>query len=94
MKALIVDDIDTLRAEKAAGALVFRLRGDGALGGIAFICPCGCARESYLPARGQGHTQEWDWDGNRDAPTLRPSVHQVGGCQWHGWLRNGEWMSC
>jgi hypothetical protein len=94
MKALIVEDIDALRSEKTAGAIQYRFRGDGALGGIAFFCPCGCGGESYLPAKGYGHSQEWEWDGNREAPTLTPSVQQVGGCQWHGWLRGGEWVSC
>lgn len=33
----------------------------------------------------------WRWDGNRDAPTLTPSLHLIG--QWHGWMRNGELVS-
>lgn len=35
-------------------------------------------------------TQEpkWDWDGNRDKPTLTPSINVIG--RWHGWLRGGE----
>jgi hypothetical protein len=34
----------------------------------------------------------WKWDGNEDAPTLTPSLHLVG--QWHGWMKNGELVSC
>lgn len=30
----------------------------------------------------------WQWDGNREKPTLSPSVHTFG--HWHGWVRNGE----
>jgi hypothetical protein len=30
----------------------------------------------------------WQWDGNREAPTLTPSVNVVG--RWHGWLREGK----
>jgi len=90
----ICDDLDELRAPAAPGAIEYRRRLDGSLGGIAFICPCGCGSESYLPMRGFGHPQEWSWDGNRDAPTLTPSVQQVGGCGWHGWLRAGEWVTC
>jgi hypothetical protein len=41
----------------------------------------------------------WEWDGNENAPTLHPSVHQHyirDGQQhtiWHGWIRNGEMVS-
>lgn len=31
---------------------------------------------------------QWSWDGNEDAPTLRPSLHAVG--IWHGWVRDGH----
>lgn len=29
----------------------------------------------------------WQWDGNVETPTLKPSVHTFG--HWHGWVRNG-----
>lgn len=29
----------------------------------------------------------WYWNGDRDKPTLTPSLHAVG--IWHGWLRDG-----
>lgn len=29
----------------------------------------------------------WGWDGNKDTPTLTPSIHCIG--HWHGWVRNG-----
>ena len=34
----------------------------------------------------------WEWNGNRENPTLNPSVVAVVGGreQWHGWVRNGE----
>ena len=33
----------------------------------------------------------WDWDGNRERPTITPSVN----CKdcWHGWIRNGEFLN-
>lgn len=40
-----------------------------------------------LPLSGSRHPV-WQWDGNREAPTLTPSINVVG--RWHGWLRNGE----
>lgn len=34
----------------------------------------------------------WGWDGNKDSPTVTPSIHYVG--HWHGWLRAGRLVSC
>jgi len=34
----------------------------------------------------------WEWDGNREAPTLSPSVHRPG--TWHGFIRAGRLESC
>lgn len=34
----------------------------------------------------------WAWDGNEQAPTLKPSVHYVG--VWHGWFTAGRMVSC
>src|ERR1700755_2440358 len=30
----------------------------------------------------------WEWDGNKEAPTLSPSINVIG--RWHGYLRNGK----
>lgn len=30
----------------------------------------------------------WTWDGNKEAPTLTPSIDVIG--VWHGWLRAGK----
>lgn len=35
---------------------------------------------------------DWQWDGNREAPTLTPSLHLVG--VWHGWMTQGRLISC
>lgn len=32
--------------------------------------------------------EDWQWDGNREAPTLTPSLNWVG--VWHGYMRAGE----
>ncbi|MFG1340944.1 DUF6527 family protein [Xanthobacter autotrophicus] len=60
---------------------------------MLYACPCGCRTVGRLRFRPDvSGNPSWEWDGNRDAPTLNPSVNHVG--HWHGWLRNGEWVSC
>lgn len=38
--------------------------------------------------RAAGIGRGWGWDGNRENPTLTPSIDVHG--SWHGWIRNGE----
>ena len=96
MKALIVPDIDGDPGQEP-GAIEFRqMYRTGELAGLGFRCPCGCGKEGYLPFRDSAkqHGPSWEWDGDQVKPTLKPSVLQVGGCRWHGWLTAGEWKSC
>jgi hypothetical protein len=90
IRATPVDDIDD--AHGTPGAFEIIEHADSSSAGVGFICPCGCGREGYLSFTPPG--PQWTWDGNREAPTLTPSVQQVGGCRWHGWLRAGEWVTC
>lgn len=93
MKALIVPDIDGDPGQEP-GAIEFReWHTRDEIAGLGFRCPCGCGREGYLPFAREGDHPSWEWDGNLEKPTLTPSVLQVGGCRWHGWLRNGEWKA-
>lgn len=46
-----------------------------------------------VPRDGQGLNggrPQWDWDGNRDAPTFSPSVNCEKHCGWHGYIRSGR----
>ncbi len=66
-----------------------------------FGCPRGkghCCVPLAPQTTSKGHT--WHWDGNRDAPTLTPSINclshnpndpaeKYAGCGWHGFLRAG-----
>lgn len=53
--------------------------------------PSGCV--GRLPLGGNG----WNWDGNREGPTLSPSIDRLPIDDykpgWHGWLRGGELVS-
>lgn len=74
------------------GAFAFEKReGSASIWGyILFTCPCGCGSFSRL-AVGMGKkptsSPTWEWNGDREAPTLSPSIHHIG--HWHGWLKAG-----
>lgn len=92
LPATLVDDVDN--AQDVPGAIEFRVLPDeNEPCGIAFLCPCGCGHQSWLPLQDRPSVS-WRWDGNREAPTLIPSVLMTTPCRWHGWLRSGVWVSC
>lgn len=88
VRAVRVDDIDE---GGAPGAFEYYRDREREVAGMIYMCPCGCGHQAALSFRPHP-SPSWDWDGNRDAPTLQPSVHHVG--HWHGWLRAGVWESC
>lgn len=95
VKAQHIDSWRELADKRIAGSVSFsRPDSDGEVY-MSWVCPCGCGHQSNLLV-GNGFkpadSPSWLWDGNSQAPTLSPSVHQVG--HWHGWLRNGIWESC
>jgi hypothetical protein len=63
------------------------------IAGMIYCCPCGCGRHGALAFRPLSEDDikysrhGWNWDGNKESPTLNPSIHHVG--HWHGWLKNG-----
>ncbi len=61
--------------------------------GLFYVCPCGCGRESFLPIAGEGRPR-WRWDGNREQPTLTPSVRRTESCFFHGYFAAGVWTFC
>jgi hypothetical protein len=89
LRAKRMASIQALRSQRVPGSFVHH----GC--GIAFICPCGCGRESYLRRSPVECGPSWDFSGTVDAPTLEPSIYNAGmPCQWHGWLRAGYWQPC
>lgn len=89
--AIFVEDVRS-EAGQQPGAVEMRER-DGEVCGFAFRCPCGCGFESWLPVnRGDNG---WNWNGDRERPTLTPSILQSGlPCKWHGYLTDGEFRPC
>ena len=92
---LRTDDSPDCRAEAhahGAGAFWWRATRDGTWILHALIPAPGrpgwCESAwPILPARLQNGSG-WEWDGNVERPTLRPSLHAVG--VWHGWMREGQ----
>ncbi|MFA5941405.1 MAG: DUF6527 family protein [Sinimarinibacterium sp.] len=61
---------------------------------LAYTCP-GCnlmGAVNVRPAPSDRHS--WEWDGNAESPTLKPSLHHVGCCGWHGYLTAGVFTAC
>lgn len=70
--------------------------------GIVFNCPCGCGDRVYIgfsnPISGGGRVggaaPTWQRTGDTfEDMTLSPSIQRMGGCRWHGWIRNGDAVS-
>lgn len=66
--------------------------------GIVFDCPCGCDSPVHVLLKnpldgGPAVRGEPLWQRTGDTfetLTLHPSIRRIGGCQWHGWVRDGE----
>lgn len=79
------------------GQFQFYKNKEGHIAGMIICCP-GCNAQSAVPFKNDGPsaTATWHWDENQSHPTLTPSVlHPIEkhGCGWHGWLKNGEWIT-
>lgn len=78
-----------------AGAFTLTVDSTGRLSSMIYSCPCGCGNQGCLrfrpldPADPATNKASWEFNGDKDAPTLSPSVHHVG--HWHGWLQQGFW---
>ena len=96
MKIRFVDDIFSDTAEPQSGDAKWATEwhedgSPGQISGIIFCCPCGCGEVSSVPVIGD---RKWNWDGNKETPTLTPSILKMSGCRWHGFLTAGEWRTC
>jgi hypothetical protein len=92
VKAERVYDFDSL---KSPGQFMFYMESGGTgHGGILFCCPCGCGVVSGVPF--SGDRAKWSWNGSEEKPSLTPSILKTTPniCTWHGYLTNGEWITC
>lgn len=84
---LAKDDFDDINA---LGDFHINERGDTFHAAIPSKTGKGWTFISLRIARNEkpAESPSWEWDGNREKPTLTPSIHTHG--HWHGWVRNGE----
>lgn len=75
-----------------AGAFSYAGFGNIEHAGLVFKCPCGCGNTgllSFLPNKGGHNAPVFGWDGNLEAPTVRPGLNLE--CGWRGQLTKGVW---
>lgn len=88
------DSAETYRKDLSPGTIEFIYSGEGDKIIMNYVCPCGCGRVRALTARtGEKIPNHWQWNGNKEIPTLQPSIACTQGCKWHGFLTNGEWIT-
>ena len=89
VRATMVESI--MDAKNVPGAFKYFADGKNSPAGMNYVCPCGCGALAPLYFKPEP-SPSWHWDGNREQPTLTPSVHHQG--HWHGYLKAGVWESC
>ena len=57
---------------------------------LTFLCPCGCGAFGGVRVSGE---HAWGWNGDLENPTTTPSIRFLSGCEWHGYLTNGIFIS-
>ena len=59
---------------------------------VYFQCPRGRSGGVPIAPLKNPNGATWQWDGNRETPTLTPSINcnGAGGCGWHGWMVIGK----
>lgn len=93
LRAIHFPVIEEFRRAALPGSFHLMARSTPGLSEMLYVCPCGCGRQGRLLI-GENHKPggprpSWRWNGDREQPTLDPSVNHVD--HWHGWLRHGYW---
>jgi hypothetical protein len=78
------------------GDFCWLVRENGDVATLLLLCPS-CGTEHGIGVK-PGNPTGYDWNGDREKPTLRPSIFfkwghgaRNQGCRWHGYLTAGEW---
>jgi len=89
-------DAKWTRKDLSPGTASWQKGMDGEISVLVFVCPCGCGEIGHVPVRAGYVGKPWTWDGNKELPTLSPSILRIKppGCGWHGHLIKGVFVSC
>jgi hypothetical protein len=102
---MIRDDRDVWEADVPIGTFSIkpgRFSDYSATAHLIFVCPLGHRCSVLIGPTFEDRSSPdrfcvWKWNGDRDRPTLQPSVNCIaekdgkptGGCGWHGYITDG-----
>lgn len=87
IEAKLVDDISEHFNEPGSFSY-YTIYGSAEIAGLNFVCPCGC--NAVLGV----NFKTWQWNGNKEKPTITPSILHMNDCKYHGFLTNSIFTSC
>lgn len=94
LRAICFEDFETFREKRYPGSICIRDADGFGEWVMWYCCPSGSGEISPLTV-GAGFkppsSPSWNWNSSKTEPTLSPSVNRVG--RWHGWLRDGYWVT-
>ncbi len=64
---------------------------------LYFIALCPTGDHFCIPIRKEGEpgaAKCWVWNGNRERPTITPSIFLNPPTGWHGWVTDGVMKTC
>ena len=97
MNEVAVNIVNTFDELKNPGDLFYTIDKEDKIVGFIEMCPCGCATigaVTFDTGSLEQKSPKWKWNGNKEKPTVTPSIRRIGGCGWHGYLTNGVFKSC
>jgi hypothetical protein len=106
LSVIVVDEIDDKEASpdgqhflsnQAPGTISWsNWYNSDEVAGCFYVCPCGCRVVGFLSVRSamRQESPSWEWNGDKDKPTMKPSIQKTSPCKWHGYLTDGVFKSC
>ncbi len=86
-------DLDHVCEGAAPGSWCYLRGSDGQIRSIAMMLPGFTFPQAInIQPHSTPGRPSWSLSGDPDRPTLSPSLHLVG--HWHGWMREGRFVSC
>jgi hypothetical protein len=86
-------DLNSLCEGAGPGSWCYLRTPDGQIRNIAMMLPGQTVPQAIdIAPHGTHGRPQWTLSGDLERPTLSPSIHLVG--FWHGWLREGRFVSC